>query len=1037
MADVSVIIPGRKEEFFALTVERVLAALRGDTEIIAVIDGEHDGPPLPRDPRVRVIENATPLGQRQSINLGVLASRAEFILKTDAHSLLDDGFDVTLPADCEYDWTVIPRMYNLHAYDLVCGGCGHRLNNHRGGVPCPHCNGPADRFTREIVWQPKRDKKTDWMYFRSPTCQDKPLRVQYYGNKDFVCTHCGYHHDNRGSHEKCQKCGRTDFRKELAYPKMFKAHRRWAKQQGQIADVMCGQGACWFLHRQRYWDLGGLDEDHGGWGQMGVEIACKAWLSGGRHVVNRNTWFAHFFRCGDGPHFPYKMSGKSQERARRYSIDFWSGGQWDKQVRPLSWLVEKFWPVPTWDKPKTTPELRQPAKPTPELNAVTRSPVFGTDGIERNADGEIVVSVLIPARNEQFLVQTVNDLRKNLYTPFEILIGIDGEQDPERYDRAGLAAMNDPRVIVDESHERIGMRPMINRLARQARGRFLLKLDAHCSIASAMDRELIAAWKPGGAVVPHRYDLDTKTWKKRTASRTDCRRLTHVSEDGVGLRALDWPEYSAAHADEEVSETMACSGSCWLMEREMFEQFGGWDEQHGTFGQEGCELACKIWLSGGRLLLNKRTWYAHWNRGKSPYSLGAHEKKRSIERSHELWLGNRWYFQKYDFTWLLEKFQPPGWPAIEEPKAVPMIRMGSPCKPWRGVTVEQLWRQRLALSEPGKRHRLAIFWEVFEDFVRAVLAEDHIAVQTGRYRQYLISHLKRTGLRRPSERETRHVDKKIGDAIRLIRDIEKNGFKAPLEFYRDLADERMILWKGYRRLVIAHVLGIEKVPLRSLFDRRTAGQRSPQNNMVRLQYPPNDRGRRVAEKQFQHWGSLSTDKYHVHNYIEWYDRYFPEMRKRCRRLLEVGLARGASLAFWREYFPDAELVGAEIDPKRWQQYAGDLKNCRVLIGDETDPTWLTQVAAAGPYDIIIDDADHHPRKQAAVFDALWPALRDYGWYVIEDIYRSFADNGQGRCVPADLEQRIFAEHHGGVGCGDIAEVHWHLNMVLIRKGVRG
>lgn len=1036
MADVSVIIPGRKEEFFAKTVESILGAMRGDTEIIAVIDGEHDGPPLPQDPRVRVIENATPQGQRQSVNIGVRASRAEFILKTDAHSMLDEGFDVKLAADCEYDWTVIPRMYNLHAYDWVCQECGYRLNNHRGGESCPHCNAPADQFERQIIWQPKRNKKTDWMYFRAPDCKDKPLRVQYYGNKDHICVRCGYHHDNRGAREKCQKCGHTEFTKELAYPEAFKIHRRWAKRQGEIADVMCGQGACWFLHRQRYWDLGGLDEAHGSWGQMGVEIACKAWLSGGRHVVNRKTWFAHFFRCGDGPHFPYKISGKSQEAARRYSLDFWTSGQWDKQVRPLQWIAEKFWPVPTWDKPETKPELRIEAEATPKLNATTPSPVFDSQSAIGDPQSCPIVSVLIPARNEPYLVQTIEDLIHNLHEPFEVLVGLDGEQDPGKTDRAALDAIHDPRVVVHESGERIGMRPMINRLARRAKGRFLLKLDAHCAIAPGMDTELIAAWKPGGAVVPHRYDLDTQTWQKRTASRTDCRRLTHVSEDGVGLRALDWPEYSAAHADEEISETMACSGSCWLLERDLFAQFGGWDEQHGTFGQEGCELACKIWLSGGKLRINKRTWYAHWNRGKSTYSLGAHEKRRSIERSHELWLGNQWYYQKYDFTWLLEKFQPPGWPPVEPPEPMPMIRMGGPCKPWRGVSIGQLWKHRLGISEPSKLHRLAIFWDVFEEFVRAGLAEQTDIAAHGRYRQYLISHLKRTGLRRPTRREEKHVDKKIADAIRLIRNIKEEGFKAPLEFYRELEGKRMILWKGYRRLVIAHVLGIKKVPLRSLFDRRTAGQRSPQNNMVRLRYPPDDRGRRLAQTQFQRWGARSTDKYFVHDYIEWYDRYFPEMAARCRRFLEVGLARGASLALWRDYFPKAELIGAEIDPKRWQKYAANLPHTKILLGDETKPDFLQQLATAGPYDIIIDDADHDPAKQAAVFTALWPSVRDYGWYVIEDIYRSFGDNDRGRCLPENLEAGVFAEHHGGVGAGEIAEIHWHLNIVFIRKGVR-
>jgi len=41
-------------------------------------------------------------------------------------------------------------------------------------------------------------------------------------------------------------------------------------------------------------ELEGLDERHGFWGQFGTEISCKSWLSGGRQVVNKKTWFAIF-----------------------------------------------------------------------------------------------------------------------------------------------------------------------------------------------------------------------------------------------------------------------------------------------------------------------------------------------------------------------------------------------------------------------------------------------------------------------------------------------------------------------------------------------------------------------------------------------------------------------------------------------------------------------------------------------------------------------------------------------------------------------
>jgi hypothetical protein len=46
--------------------------------------------------------------------------------------------------------------------------------------------------------------------------------------------------------------------------------------------------------------------------------------------------------------FPYPQSGKQVGRAREYSRDLWMNNKWDKAVHPLSWLLEKFAPVPDW-----------------------------------------------------------------------------------------------------------------------------------------------------------------------------------------------------------------------------------------------------------------------------------------------------------------------------------------------------------------------------------------------------------------------------------------------------------------------------------------------------------------------------------------------------------------------------------------------------------------------------------------------------------------------------------------------------------------
>jgi RHS repeat-associated protein len=57
---------------------------------------------------------------------------------------------------------------------------------------------------------------------------------------------------------------------------------------------------------------------------------------------------------------------------------------------------------------------------------------------------------------------------------------------------------------------------------------------------------------------------------------------------------------------------------------------------------------------------------------------------------------------------------------------------------------------------------------------------------------------------------------------------------------------------------------------------------------------------------------FGTDKSSIyHNYLPFYERY----RNEPMKLLEIGVAGGASLAMWTEYFPNSAIVGADIDPE--------------------------------------------------------------------------------------------------------------------------
>lgn len=121
--------------------------------------------------------------------------------------------------------------------------------------------------------------------------------------------------------------------------------------QGHLVETMSLLGACWVVRKDFFFDvLGGLDVQIGSWGQMGQELSAKVWTSGGRVICNRSAWYAHLFRTASGFSFPYHMDGSAQEAAKQYSRNLWFNNAWPGQKYPLSYIIDRFHPVPDWTK---------------------------------------------------------------------------------------------------------------------------------------------------------------------------------------------------------------------------------------------------------------------------------------------------------------------------------------------------------------------------------------------------------------------------------------------------------------------------------------------------------------------------------------------------------------------------------------------------------------------------------------------------------------------------------------------------------------
>lgn len=115
-------------------------------------------------------------------------------------------------------------------------------------------------------------------------------------------------------------------------------------------------------------------------------------------------------------------------------------------------------------------------------------------------------------------------------------------------------------------------------------------------------------------------------------------------------------------------------------------------------------------------------------------------------------------------------------------------------------------------------------------------------------------------------------------------------------------------------------------------------------------------------------------------YFEVYERYLAPYRDRPITFLEIGVLKGGSLEFWRDYFPLGRIVGIDRDPK----YKFSDTRIEVHIGDQSDAEFLKSVPEP---DIVLDDGGHVLWKQVATLEYFWPR----SLYMVEDAEKPFLD----------------------------------------------
>lgn len=289
---VTIVIPARHELYLQHTVTDILTKATGDIELIVVLDNYWHDPILTDDPRLTIVHWGVRRGLRAAVNAAAEIGTGDYLMKVDAHCLFDEGFDEKLKADCDVDWLVIPRRYALDADN----------------------------------WKVKDKEPVDAMYLSYPFIDEN---------------------NQLGLHGKVWK------------------ERGRARKDVLLDEDMCFQGSSWFMPMRYFRDLiYPMDEvNYGMFIGEPQELAGKIWLSGGRVMRNKKTWYAHLWKGRDyrakfleRMGFSYSRVGlKERARGNAYSLDFWFHNRPFKgRIHDLSWLVDRFYPVPTWSEDRNT-----------------------------------------------------------------------------------------------------------------------------------------------------------------------------------------------------------------------------------------------------------------------------------------------------------------------------------------------------------------------------------------------------------------------------------------------------------------------------------------------------------------------------------------------------------------------------------------------------------------------------------------------------------------------------------------------------------
>jgi glycosyltransferase involved in cell wall biosynthesis len=227
-----------------------------------------------------------------------------------------------------------------------------------------------------------------------------------------------------------------------------------------------------------------------------------------------------------------------------------------------------------------------------------------------------MISVIIPSYKDKYLNKTMKSILENFTGDFEIVPVIDGYLPEE-------PLIKDSRIKPVYIGENRGMREAINRGVFWSSGEYIMRSDEHCMFGNNFNGVILDTIQDNWIVTTLRYFLDPIRWKVMDKRPVTYEKLV-ISDnpDKKKFSGVEWVTRAKKRKYLHLDETMAMQGSCWVMKRSWWDKVIVKLESngYGTHYSDSIEMVFKTWKAGGKLMVNKNTWFAH--------------KHRNFKRSH-------------------------------------------------------------------------------------------------------------------------------------------------------------------------------------------------------------------------------------------------------------------------------------------------------------------------------------------------------------------------------------------------------------------